>query len=142
MTKETEDITKHTLKIGDHTIESESGFASGDWLTWEPDAPLVEIEFDVGGNPVRRAMYNTSLTLTVTLSIGSESINFLSNMAVNRLSAPVAFSDTSTDTRFVCAECAINLLGGVLSSTGTRSVGFTIKMLKPGLARSGLKDIE
>lgn len=140
--KETEDIKKHTLKIGGHTIDSESGFGSGDWLTWEPDAPLIEIEHDVGGNAVRRAMYNTSLTLTVTLSIGSESIGFLSNMAVNRLSAPVEFSDASTDTRFACAECAINSLGGVLSSTGTRSVGFTIKMLKAGVVRSGLKDIE
>jgi hypothetical protein len=140
MTKETEDIKKHVLKVAEITIESEKGLA-GDWLTWEPDAALVEVDHDIGGNPIRRAMYNTSITLTVTLSIGSESIGFLNNMAVSRLSAPVTFTDSTTDTEFTCAECAINAVGGVLSSNGVRSVAFTIKMIKAGITRSGLKEV-
>ena len=139
--KETEDIQQHTLKVGTTTINEIQNGIAGDWLTWEPEAPLVEIETDIGGNVVRRAMYNTNVTLTVTLSIGSEAIGFLNNMAVLRLSAPVTFTDSTTDTEFTCAQCAVNALGGVLSSNGVRSVAFTIKMLQAGITRSGLKDV-
>jgi hypothetical protein len=121
MTKETEDINQPTLIVGRERIE---GGIDGDWLTWEPDGPLVEIDHDIGGNPVRRAMYNTSLTLTVTLSIGSEAIGFLNNMAVSRLSAPVTFMDATTDTRFSCAECAVNLI-----DSKVRNKTFTIIMI-------------
>jgi hypothetical protein len=69
-------------------------------------------------------MYNTSLTLTVTLSIGSEAIGFLNNMAVSRLSAPVTFMDATTDTRFSCAECAVNLI-----DSKVRNKTFTIIMI-------------
>ena len=138
MTKETQDTKKHSLIVGPQRIE---GGIIGDWITYEVAGPLYETDNDIDGNSFRRALHNRNIILTVTLSIGSSSISFLSNMADNGFSFPVRFVDSSTDTVLDCAECVVNLLGGVLSSNATRNTAFTIEMMKPARSFGSLKEI-
>lgn len=135
---ETQDVKKHTLIVGADRIE---GGIVGDWITYEVAGPLYETDTDISGNSFRRALYNRNITLTVTLGVGSKGINLLSNMAENGISLPVNFTDTSTDTRISCAECVVNLVGGVLSSNATRNIAFTIEMMNATKSFGSLKEI-
>ena len=138
MTKDTQDVNKHTLIVGPERIE---GGIVGDWITYELAGPLYETDTDIGGNSFRRALYNRNVTLTVTLGIGSSGISFLSNMAEHGFSFPVRFNDITTNTQLTCAECVVNLLGGVLSSNTMRSTAFTIEMMNATKSFGSLKEI-
>jgi hypothetical protein len=138
MTKETQDVKKHSLVVGNERIE---GGIVGDWLTYEPAGPLYESDTDIGGNSFRRALHNRNIILTVNLAIGSTGIKFLSNMAEKGISLPVRFADSSTDTVLDCVECIVNLLGGVLSSNTTRTTAFTIEMMNATRQFGSLKEI-
>lgn len=135
MTK-TIDVEQAQLIIGARQI---TGFIKGESISYSiPQGRSVAT--DAHGNSVIIKNYDKTIVLTLRLFVGSESNDYLSDLANLGVLAdlPATFRDFSSNTAISCAQSFVNFEDNPLTSDVEMTITWTLTMLNAAISRRGI----